>query len=389
MIYNKIKVVYLQSKSKIINLDVKMDNLLFYEIALTLIPGIGDVNAKKLLAYCGGAEAVFREKRKNLAKIPGIAERSIESIVSQDTLSRAEKELCFVEKNNIKVLYYLNHDYPKRLKHCYDSPVIIYCKGETDLNVAKVIGVVGTRNVTDYGRYLSDNIIKELSSDDVMVVSGLAYGVDTCAHKAALNNELKTVAVLAHGFQTIYPAVNAKLAKRIVEQGGCLLTENISGVQPDRENFPKRNRIVAGMIDCLIVVESASKGGALITVDIANSYDRDVFAFPGRIGDAFSEGCNSIIKNNKATLLLSADDIRYVMRWDTQTKTIPKQLKMFRDFSDDEKMILNLYENVDIKNLDDIITETRLSSSKIASILLSLEFDGIVKALPGKRYQKL
>lgn len=366
-----------------------MNDFLLYEVALTLIPGIGDVNAKKLVAYCGGAEAVFREKKKNLLHIPGIGERTVNSIVSQNVLSRAERELSFAEKNDIRVLYYLNSDYPKRLQHCYDSPVIIYCKGDADLNVDKVIGVVGTRNVTEYGKYLTDKIIEELSGDGVLVVSGLAYGVDTCAHKAALDHGLKTVAVLAHGFQTIYPSVNANLASKIILRGGSLLTENISGVEPDRENFPKRNRIVAGMIDCLIVVESASKGGALITADIANSYDRDVFAFPGRKGDVFSEGCNNIIKNNKASLLVDADDIRYVMRWDANSKMQAKQLKMFREFTDDEKLILDLFENNEMINLDDVIIETRLSPSKIASILLSLEFDGVVKALPGKRYQKL
>lgn len=369
--------------------NVGMSRELLYEIALTLIPGIGDVNAKKLVAYCGCAEAVFCEKKKNLVRIPGIGERSVDSIVSHDVMLRAEKELSFVEKNDIRVLYYLDPDYPKRLKHCYDSPVLIYCKGYTDLNVDKIIGVVGTRNVSDYGRYLTDKIITELSGDGVLVVSGLAYGVDTCAHKAALKNGLKTAAVLAHGFQTIYPSVNANLSREMVAKGGCLLTENISGVRPDRENFPKRNRIVAGMIDCLIVVESASKGGALITADMACSYDRDVFAFPGRIGDAFSEGCNNIIKNNKANLLVDSDDIRYVMRWDGEVKTCHKQLEMFREFDEDEKKMLNLFENSDVIGLDDIMTETRLPPSKIASILLSLEFDGILKALPGKRYQKL
>ena len=302
-----------------------MNYELMYELALTLVPGVGDVNGKKLVAYCGGAEAVFREKKKILAKIPGIGEKTVESIVAQDVFSRAEKELAFAEKNKIKILYYLNQDYPKRLQHCYDSPMIIYCKGDCNLNVDKVIGVVGTRNVTDYGKIMTERIVSELVEDDVLVVSGLAYGVDTYAHQAAVKNGLKTAAVLAHGLHTIYPHANRTLAKKMLEEGGCLLTENISGVEPDRENFPKRNRIVAGMIDCLIVVESASKGGALITVDIANSYDREVFAFPGRIGDVFSEGCNNIIKNNKASLLVNADDIRYVMRWDTNTKVQAKQ----------------------------------------------------------------
>ena len=366
-----------------------MNSDLLYELALTLIPGIGDVNAKKLIAYCGGAEAVFQEKKKNLLHISGIGERTVESIVSQNVLPRAEKELKFAEKNGIRILYYLNSDYPKRLQHCYDSPVILYCKGNTNLNAEKVVGVVGTRNVTEYGKMLADKLIQELVDDNVLVVSGLAYGVDTCAHKAALKNNLLTAAVLAHGFQTIYPSVNAGLARKMLESGGCLLTEHISGTEPDRENFPKRNRIVSGMIDCLVVVESAAKGGALITAEIANNYDREVFAFPGRVGDTYSEGCNKIIRSNKANLLTSIEDLHYIMRWDENVKQIPKQMKMFRDFSQEEQKVMDVFGNDAIVYLDKIITETMLSPTKIASILLSLEFDGILAALPGKRYQKL
>lgn len=366
-----------------------MNNQLLYGIALTLVPGVGDVNAKKLIAYCGGAEAVFKEKKKNLLHISGIGERTVDSIVKQDVLSRAERELLFVEKNNIKVLYYLNPDYPKRLQHCYDSPIIIYSKGVSDLNVEKIVGVVGTRNISEYGKMLTEKLVSQLASDNVLVVSGLAYGVDTYAHNAALKNNLVTAAVLAHGFQTIYPAANLGLAKRIVDSGGCLLTEHISGTEPDRENFPKRNRIVAGMIDCLIVVESASKGGALITAEIANTYDREVFAFPGRIGDHYSEGCNRIIKEHKANILTDVEDIRNIMRWSEDKKICAKQMRMFRDFSPEETKVMEVFTNEDIVYLDKIITETMLSPTKIASILLSLEFDGVLTALPGKRYQKL
>lgn len=360
-----------------------------YEIALTLIPGIGDVSGKKLVAYCGGAEAVFCEKKKNLFNIPGIGEKSVEAIISQNVLLRAERELDFVERNGIKVLYYLNSDYPKRLQHCYDSPMIIYCKGETDLNVEKVVGVVGTRKITDYGKMLAEKIVEQLTLDNVLVVSGLAYGVDTYAHNAALKNNLDTAAVLAHGFQTIYPPMNKSLARRIIDNGGCLLTENISGTEPDRENFPKRNRIVAGMIDCLIVVESASKGGALITAEIANAYDREVFAFPGKINDVYSEGCNKIIKENKANILTDVDDLRSVMRWNDDKKVVAKQMRMFRDFSEEEQKVMDVFGNESVVYLDKIITDTMLSPTKIASILLSLEFDGVLVALPGKRYQKL
>ena len=366
-----------------------MNNHLLYEVALTLVPGIGDVNGKKLVAYCGGAEAVFCEKKKTLSRIPGIGEKTIESIMSQNVLSRAERELDFTEKHGIRVLYYLNSDYPKRLQHCYDSPMILYCKGHTDFNVDKVVGIVGTRNVTDYGKIMTDKIVSELLDDDVLVVSGLAYGVDTCAHNASVKNGLKTAAVLAHGLHTIYPPVNRNLAKKMLECGGCLLTEQLSGVDPDKENFPKRNRIVAGMVDCLIVVESASKGGALITAEIANAYDREVFAVPGRIGDVYSAGCNNIIKDNKANILLDVSDLRSIMRWDESKKVVAKQMRLFREFNDEEKLVMKLFEESDVVYLDKIITETLLSPTKIASILLSLEFDGILTALPGKRYQKL
>lgn len=362
---------------------------LLYEVALTLVSGIGDVNGKKLVAYCGGAEAVFREKKKSLSRIPGIGEKTVDSILSQDVLSRAERELDFADKYGIKILYYLNSDYPKRLQHCYDGPMILYCKGYTDLNVAKIIGVVGTRNVTDYGKLMTDKIVSELVGDDVLVVSGLAYGVDTCAHSASVKYGLKTAAVLAHGLHTVYPPVNKNLAKKMLECGGCLLTEQLSGAEPDRENFPKRNRIVAGMVDCLIVVESASKGGALITAEIANTYDREVFAVPGRVGDVYSAGCNKIIKDNKANILLDVNDLRSMMRWDENKKTVPKQMRLFREFSDDEKLVMGLFEESEVVYLDKIITETMLSPTKIASILLSLEFDGVLTALPGKRYQKL
>jgi DNA processing protein len=309
--------------------------------------------------------------------------------LSQDVLSRAERELDFADKHGMRILDYLNSDYPRRLQHCYDSPMVLYCSGYTDLNVAKIIGVVGTRNVTDYGKLMTDKVISDLVADEVLVVSGLAYGVDTCAHYASVKYGLKTAAVLAHGLHTIYPPVNRNLARKILDEGGCLLTEQISGTEPDRENFPKRNRIVAGMIDCLIVVESAAKGGALITAEIANTYDREVFAFPGKIGDVYSEGCNKLIKENKANIMTDVEDLRYIMRWNEDKKVAAKQMRMFRDFSEDEQKVMDMFGNDNVIYLDKIITETTLSPTKIASILLSLEFDGVLTALPGKRYQKL
>jgi DNA processing protein len=359
-----------------------------YEIALTLISGVGNVNGKKLVAYCGGAEAVFREKNDVLSRIPGINDRTLASIKSKELMLRAEQEIKFIEKNGIKPLYYLDADYPKRLQHCHDSPLMLYYKGNADLNAKKVVGIVGTRKITDYGRAMTEKIVAELSANDVLIISGLAFGVDAAAHYSALKYNLATVGVLGHGMQTIYPAAHRKLSIKMMQKGG-LLTENLSGTLPERENFPKRNRVVAGMVDCLIVVESALKGGAMITADIANSYDREVFAIPGRVGENYSEGCNHLIKTNKANLLTSASDICYVMRWDVDTKVVAKQMRMFRDFSEEEQKVIDVFKDKNIVHLDEIIVATQMSAPKIASILLSLEFDGILTALPGKRYQKL
>ena len=359
-----------------------------YEIALTLIPNIGDVNGKKLVAYCGGAEAVFCESKKALKRISGMNDNIIQGIDSKEVRNRAEEELLFIEKNGIKPLFYLDKEYPKRLQHCHDSPMLLYYKGNADLNAEKTVGIVGTRNITDYGKYIVEKLVEDLSSDNIMIISGLAYGVDAAAHRTALKYDLATVGVLGHGMQTIYPAENRKLATNMIEKGG-ILTEFVSGTTPFSGNFPKRNRIVAGMVDCLVVVESALKGGAMITAEIANSYDREVFAVPGKVGDFYSEGCNHLIRTNKANLMVGAEDIRYVMRWDVDTKVVAKQLRLFRDFSEDEKKVMDVFAKSNVVHLDDIIVGTDLSPSKIASILLSLEFDGVLTALPGKRYQKL
>lgn len=359
-----------------------------YEIALTLVPGIGYVNGKKLVAYCGGAEAVFCEKKEALMQISGMTENIMQGIESKEVMLRAEQEMKFIEKNGIKPLFYLDQEYPKRLQHCHDSPLMLYYKGNADLNAEKVVGVVGTRNITDYGHYMTEKIVEDLSANNVLIVSGLAYGVDAASHMAALKYDLATVGVMGNGLHTVYPAENKNLAAKMLEKGG-VLTEFMSGEKPDRVNFPQRNRIVAGMVDCLVVVESALKGGAMITAELANSYDREVFAVPGKVGDLYSEGCNHLIRTNKANLVTSAVDILYTMRWDIDTKVVAKQMRLFRDFSEEEKKIMDVFEDKNIVHLDDIIVNTDLSPSKIASVLLSLEFDGVLTALPGKRYQKL
>lgn len=365
-----------------------MTDQLLYQIGLTLIPGIGDVLGKKLVAYCGGPEAVFREKRSGLEKIPGIGQATLNSILSQKVLQRAEEEMNFAYKNKIQTLFYLDKAYPKRLQHCADSPMMLYYSGEADLNAQKVIGVVGTRNASEYGKRLCEQLLDDLKEDNILVISGLAYGIDICAHRAALKFSLPTIGVLAHGLDRIYPSTHKSVAVRMQEQGG-LLTEFMSKTIPDRENFPKRNRIVAGMVDALIVVESAKKGGALITADIANSYNRDVFAFPGRVGDTYSEGCNFLVRTNKAAMIESAANLKYIMGWQTENnKNKVRQTQLFREFSEDEQKVMNAFNGSNLCDLDDLLIYTELTASKLAGVLLGLEFEGILVALPGKRYQK-
>ena len=362
--------------------------MLLHRIAITLIPGIGDVNGKKLISYCGGAEAVFREKRKNLMKIPGMGMSTVNSILGTKVLGRAEAELKFIEKFRIRPLYYLEDDYPQRLKHCMDGPVMLYLLGKANVNARHVLSVVGTRRASEYGKEMTEKIIAGLKGLDVLIVSGLAFGIDTLAHRAALANGLPTAGILAHGLDRIYPGVNRKLAVRMQENGG-LLTEFLSGTNPDRENFPKRNRIVAGMADATLVIESATRGGALITANIASSYDRDVFAVPGRSGDKYSEGCNYLVKANKAALVESAEDIRYFMQWEEQHDATTKQAKLFRELSDNERIVIDLLKESKEASIDYLVLKSKMSNSLIAAVLLELEFDGAVKSLPGKMYRAL
>ena len=362
-------------------------NDLQYQIALTLLPGIGDISGKKFVHYCGSAEAVFKETRKSLEKINGMREASIEAICNpKEYLKRAEEEIAFIEKNDIRPIFFLDSDYPRRLLQCDDGPMMLYYKGVANLNANRVVAIVGTRNITDYGKENCNQLVEDLKADDVLIVSGLAYGVDTCAHKASVKNGIPTVGVMGSGMQMIYPSTNRKLAEEMLVQGG-ILTECLSGTQPDRENFPRRNRIIAGMADAVVVIESALKGGSLITADIANSYSRDVFAYPGRVMDLYSQGCNYLIRTNRAHLMESVLNLRYVMRWDSETKA-EKQTAMFREFSDEERLIMDCFGTSTTVSLDDIIVKTELPTTKIAALLLNLEFDGVLMALPGKRYQK-
>ena len=360
-----------------------------YKIGLSLIPKIGDVTAKKLVAYTGSVEAVFNEKKRNLEKIPGIGPVLAKSIEKQNILVKAEQEVEKVIKNNINILFYLDDNFPERLKHCTDSPILLFRKGECDLNSNKILSIVGTRNATNYGKEICEKLIKELKEKghNVLIISGLAYGIDICAHKAALNNCIETIAVLGHGLGMIYPAAHRATAKKI-EEKGCLLTEFLYDDQPEPPNFVKRNRIVAGLADATIVIESGTKGGALITADIANSYNRDVFAVPGNVNSTWSNGCNKLIKSNKAALLESADDIEYLLGWDAQKpKNGVVQRELFHTLSREEQLIVDSIKEEGQTPIDHIFLTTQLPVSKVSALLLNLEFAGIVKSLPGKIYK--
>lgn len=365
------------------------DTDLIYKVGIELIPKVGSINAKKLIAYCGGAEAVFKESKRNLLKIPGIGESIASEVLNQAVLTKAEAEIRFIEKYGIEALYYNDSNYPNRLKQCEDGPVILYVKSNSspDFNADKVISVVGTRKATPYGKNLCDELLGGLTRKGYkpIVVSGLAYGIDVAAHRAAIKLQLPTIAVLGHGLDTIYPSLHRNVAKDIVSNG-ALVTDFLSGTSFDRNNFLRRNRIIAGLSDATIVVESALEGGALVTADIANSYNREVFAVPGNVNSTYSQGCNQLIKQNKASLIESADDIEFLLGWKPQ-KTSPKQTAVnLNIFSNEEQLILNFLKENGAETLDIISLKTGLAVSKLLSILLNLEFAGAVTSKPGKIY---
>lgn len=358
--------------------------MLLYQIALTLIPKIGDKSARKLLTHYPNAKDIFLASSKDLKDI-GFSQIAIDAIKKSDVLKQAEEEVKFVEKHNIKTLFYSEENYPYRLRFCDDAPVLLYYRGDVNFDHSKIISVVGTRMATEYGRAICRKIIEDLSSViDIIVVSGLAHGIDTQAHTVSVEHKIPTIGVVAHGHDTLYPKINSKLAAQMLENG-AVITEFKSKTIPDRENFPKRNRIIAGLADAVLVVEAAKKGGALITADIANSYGREVFAVPGRVGDTFSEGCNNLIYANKAILAQSADDILLAMNWKPKKKK-NKQLKLFADLNDEELKIVNYLQKQNPADIDSIILFNEITPTQAASVLLNLELKNVINCLPGKRY---
>ena len=352
-------------------------------IALGMVDHIGPVTAKKLVAYCGGAQAVFEEKKAHLEKIPGVGVGARKALLKAQVRDRAEAEYRFTEEHDIKICSFLDSTYPKRLAECPDSPIVLYAKGEHGLQAQKVISIVGTRKATDYGVRFTRKLVEGLQAHGALVVSGLALGIDIHAHRAALDFGLPTAAVLAHGLDRIYPYQHRATAASIVEQG-VLLTEFPSGTNPDRENFPKRNRIVAGLADAVIVIESAAKGGSIISARLANDYHREVFAVPGRLGDEYSEGCNRLIKSHRAHLLESIADLEYIMGWDAAEETETVQIEP--DLSPNAKKVFHHLRDHGTVNIDGLCESLNLDKGYAADLLLDLEFAGFVRQLPGNRY---
>lgn len=364
-----------------------------YQIGLTMINGVGDILARHLLQTLGEAEAVFAEKQQLLEKVPGISKNIAAEIKRPEVLLRAEKELAFIEKNHISCYYLADSNYPARLRECSDAPILFYFKGNTDLNATRIISIVGTRNATEYGKSITEALVKDLAAaiPDLLVVSGLAYGIDICAHRNALKNQLPTVAVLAHGLDRIYPVAHRNTAVEMLEHGG-LLTDFPSGTEPDRPNFICRNRIVAGMSDATIVIESAEKGGSLITADIAFSYGRDVYSFPGRVNDNHSKGCNHLIQQNKAGLITSANDLISALCWDTSTRTAtpPQQTELF--FSEQEQPtgqnpILDIIRKEKEIHINQLALAMDMPVHQLSTLLFELEINGKIKAMPGNVYK--
>lgn len=368
---------------------------LIYQIGLTLLPNVGDVNAKNLVSYCGSASQVFKTKEKLLQKVPGIGAINAKRILNnKGVLKRAEQEVEFILKYNIKSLFFTDAEYPQRLKYCNDSPVLMYYKGKANLNAEKIVAIVGTRKPDEYGVELTRKLLNDLSGTGILVVSGLAYGIDGHAHKYALDNGLETVGVVAHGLDRVYPGSHTTLAKKMIKHGG-MLTDFMSETNPDAVNFPKRNRIVAGMCDALIVVQSKREGGSLITATIAHSYNKDVFAFPGKAGSELSEGCNGLIKRNKAGLIENAADLLDAMGWvdpelvEGSRKLKKKQVPLIISLTEDEQKIAKTFSQKKQLHLDEICYASEMSVSAVSTLLLQLEFNNLIRSKPGKIYEFL
>ena len=360
---------------------------LYHTLALMQVEGVGDVIAKKLIQNCGNAIEVFASKKSQLQKIDGIGSVIIKNLQDKSVFAKAEAELQFIAQENISTTYFQDNNYPERLKNCYDSPVLLFKAGNIDLENQRIISIVGTRQITTYGMEFTKKLIEEISPLNPIIVSGFAYGVDIYAHQMAMDCGLQTIGVLAHGLNQIYPKTHKKYMAKM-EQNGGFLTEFWSTSNPDKENFIKRNRIVAGISEATIVIESAERGGSLVTANLANDYNRDVFAVPGRTSDKYSQGCNNLIKTQRANLLTSAADLVYILNWELQResqKAVQKQL--FVTLTDEEQIIYDYLQKTGKEMMDIIALECDFPIYRISSILLNMELKGVIRPLPGKMFE--
>jgi len=361
---------------------------LFYLLALQKVDGVGDIVAKKLLTHCGTAEAVFKTKAANLQSIDGIGSSILKKLKDKSVFQKAESELKFIESNHISVSSFRDDLYPERLKHCIDGPLLLFGSGNMDFSNRRMISIVGTRQITLYGMEFCRKLIADLAPLNPIIVSGFAYGVDIIAHQAAMEHNLQTIGVVAHGLNQIYPKVHKKYVAKMEKNGG-FLTEFWSSSEPEKENFVKRNRIVAGMSEATIVIESAEKGGSLITANLANDYNRDVFAVPGRLSDKYSQGCNDLIKTQRANLLTSAADLVYILNWELETSAKPVQKQLFVSLENDEQKAYDYLQKSGKQLLDIIALECDFPIFKMSSMLLNMELKGVVRPLPGKLFEAI
>ncbi len=361
---------------------------LFHLLALQQIEGVGDIMAKKLINHCGSASAVFETKNSQLAAIDGIGSVLLRNLKNKSVFEKAEQELQFIKSNEIEVAYFQDENYPDRLKHCIDGPVLLFSSGNINLQNKKIISIVGTRQITSYGMEFCRKLIEDLAPLDPVIVSGFAYGVDIFAHQLAIEHNLQTIGVVAHGLNQIYPKTHKKYVAK-VEQNGGFMTEFWSSSNPEKENFVRRNRIVAGIAEATIVIESAERGGSLITANIANDYNRDVFAVPGRVTDKYSAGCNNLIKTQKANVLTSAADLVYILNWEIQSKAKPVQKQLFVTLEPDEQKVYDYLLKTGKELMDIIALRCDFPIYKISGMLLNMELKGVIRPLPGKLFEAI
>jgi DNA processing protein len=364
-----------------------MDQSRLSLLALHFIPGLGDYLIKQLVSYCGSAGKVFETPKGKLLKIPGVGEKTASLITGGRPFEAAEREARKCEEGKVELIFFTDASYPKRLKAIDDAPTLLYVRGNVDFEHPRTVGIVGTRRATNYGRQCIEELVSGLVPRKVMIVSGLAYGIDILAHKQAMECHLPTIGILGSGLDVIYPSVHLEVARKMETNGG-VISELPLGARPDGHNFPARNRIIAALSDALVVVEAGETGGALITAEIANSYNKDVFAFPGNIGQSYSFGCNNLIKTNKASLITSSRDLEYMMNW-SQDNTVESKPSLDLDgYQEEEKRVLvTLYENGGTLVIDELSWKSNFTVARLASILLNLEFRGAVQSLPGKLYR--